>query len=164
MLLKRTLIAAILASPATPLAAQDLTFNTEITASCVAHAPDLAGQMACVGASANACMEDTPGGSSTVAMSGCLDRELQYWDDKLNEHYASALRRARDADEYVDGTPSATALREMQRAWIPFRDATCDYERSHWGGGTGGGPATYSCLMRLTGQQALYLVNSGIGK
>ena len=157
MLLKRTLIAAILASPATPLAAQDLTFNTEITASCVAHAPDLAGQMACVGASANACMEDTPGGSSTVAMSGCLDRELQYWDDKLNEHYASALRRARDADEYVDGTPSATALREMQRAWIVFRDKACTYEASLWQGGTGRGPAAINCLMHQTARQALSL-------
>ena len=157
MLLKRTLIAAILASPATPLAAQDLTFNTEITASCVAHAPDLAGQMACVGASANACMEDTPGGSSTVAMSGCLDRELQYWDDKLNEHYASALRRARDADEYVDGTPSATALREMQRAWIVFRDKACTYEASLWQGGTGRGPAAINCLMQQTARQALSL-------
>ena len=97
-------------------------------------------------------------------MSGCLDRELQYWDAKLNENYASALRRARDADGDTDGAPSATALREMQRAWIPFRDATCDYERSQWGGGTGGGPATSSCLMRLTGQQALYLANSGIGE
>jgi uncharacterized protein YecT (DUF1311 family) len=164
MLLKRTLIAAILASPVTPLAAQGLTFSTETTASCLANASDMAGQMACIGASANACMEDTPGGSSTVAMSGCLDRELQYWDAKLNENYASALRRARDADGDTDGAPSATALREMQRAWIPFRDATCDYERSQWGGGTGGGPATYSCLMRLTGQQALYLANSGIGE
>ena len=52
---------------------------------------------------------------------------------------------------------AAVALRAMQRAWIGFRDATCDYERSLWGGGTGGGPATAACLMRMTGEQTLYL-------
>lgn len=164
MLFKPALIAVILAAPAAPLAAQDLLFSTDVTTACLARTPDPAGQMACIGASANACMEKTPGGSSTVAMSGCLDRELQYWDTRLNANYTQARAKARTADSYVDGTPSETALRDMQRAWITFRDATCDYERSHWGGGTGGGPATYSCLMRLTGQQALYLANSGIGE
>lgn len=164
MRFKPALIAVILAASAAPLAAQDLSFNQDITAACLLHTPDLAGQMACIGASANACMENTPGGYSTAAMSGCLDRELQYWDARLNANYTQARAKARTADSYVDGTPSETALRDMQRAWITFRDATCDYERSHWGGGTGGGPATYSCLMRMTGQQALYLANSGIGE
>jgi uncharacterized protein YecT (DUF1311 family) len=45
----------------------------------------------------------------------------------------------------------------MQRAWIGYRDAACDYERAQWGGGSGGGPATAGCLMRLTGEQALAL-------
>ena len=46
---------------------------------------------------------------------------------------------------------------EIFKRWIGYRDATCDYERSQWGGGTGGGPATLGCLMRLTGEQTLYL-------
>ncbi|ASM72687.1 MULTISPECIES: lysozyme inhibitor LprI family protein [Roseobacteraceae] len=164
MLLKRALIATVLAAPVTPLAAQDLAFTSTITASCLSNAPDMAGQMACIGTSANACMEDTPGGFSTVGMSGCLDRELQYWDAKLNENYGAARTRARADDDYLNGTPSETALRDMQRAWITFRDATCDYERAQWGGGTGGGPATVGCLMRLTAMQALYLADSGIGE
>ena len=52
----------------------------------------------------------------------------------------------------------------MQRAWIGWRDATCDYERAQWGGGTGGGPATVACLMRLTGEQALYLETVRMGQ
>ncbi len=164
MFAKRAFITAILAglaAAAAPVAAQDLTYSSDTTASCLAEAPDTNAQMACIGASANACMEDTPGGSSTYAMSGCLDRELQYWDGLLNENYRGAVTRARAYDDDMDGTPSESALREMQRAWITFRDASCDYERSLWGGGTGGGPATVGCLMRLTGTQALYLANSG---
>jgi uncharacterized protein YecT (DUF1311 family) len=60
----------------------------------------------------------------------------------------------------------AQALRDMQRAWIGFRDATCAFERAYWGGGTGGGGtggglAQVSCLMQMTGEQALYLKASG---
>ena len=70
--------------------------------------------------------------------------------------------QAKSADEdtamYQPELPKqAEALRDMQRAWITFRDAACDYERSQWGGGTGGGPATLACLMRMTGEQALLL-------
>jgi uncharacterized protein YecT (DUF1311 family) len=56
-----------------------------------------------------------------------------------------------DAGAKADGLtvpPVAEALRDMQRAWIAYRDASCDYERAQWGGGTGGGPATAGCLMR----------------
>jgi uncharacterized protein YecT (DUF1311 family) len=53
--------------------------------------------------------------------------------------------------------PPAVALREMQRAWIAWRDAACDYEVSQWGGGTGGGPAWSQCAMQMTGEQALAL-------
>ena len=95
-------------------------------------------------------------------MGGCLDRELKFWDGKLNENYQIQLTRAKAADtenrEYNANLASQEeALRAMQRAWITFRDAACDYERSTWGGGTGGGPATLGCLMELTGQQALRL-------
>jgi uncharacterized protein YecT (DUF1311 family) len=52
---------------------------------------------------------------------------------------------------------TSAALRDMQRTWIAYRDAACAYERSQWGGGTGGGPATADCLMRMTAAQALAL-------
>ena len=51
----------------------------------------------------------------------------------------------------------AEALRAMQRAWIVYRDAACDYERAQWAGGTGGGPATAACLMQQTGVRTLEL-------
>ena len=56
------------------------------------------------------------------------------------------------------GSPGvADALREMQRAWIVFRDKACTYEASLWQGGTGRGPAAINCLMQQTARQALSL-------
>ncbi len=103
-----------------------------------------------------------PAGSTTVGMIYCLGEELDWWDARLNAAYQERLAQSRDADAGMADigatAPSqADALRDMQRAWIAYRDASCYYERSRWGGGTGGGPAISACLMHQTGQQALYL-------
>lgn len=146
---------------ATPAAAQDdLVFSIRHTEDCLAIAGQGGDRRACIGESANRCMEANQSGSSTVGMGGCISMELGWWDAMLNAEYKALMKREKaDDKEYGgDGIPSkADALRQMQRAWIGFRDATCDYERSQWGGGTGGGPATIGCHMRLTAEQALYL-------
>jgi uncharacterized protein YecT (DUF1311 family) len=105
-------------------------------------------------------MNTTSGGYSTVAMTGCLDREIGFWDRMLNATYKTALERAAESDAANAGmnAPSQQeALRDMQRAWIPFRDASCAYARSQWGGGTGGGPAALACYLDLTARQAILL-------
>lgn len=145
-----------------PAAAQDLTFDASHTASCLALATTQDDKRACIGSAADACMEDSDGGYSTVGMGGCLSMELDWWDARLNLAYSKLMKREKADDaEYADQSdyiPSKSkALRAMQRAWIPFRDARCDYERSQWGGGTGGGPATVSCLLQMTAEQTLYL-------
>ena len=152
---------AVLLCLASPLAAQDLDYSDTQTKSCLAKAGDLAAKNMCIGESSGACME-TPNGGTTVGMGGCLDGELQFWDALLNTNYQASMTDAKALDAenktFNPNLPSQeTALRDMQRAWIPFRDAACDYERSKWGGGTGGSPATLACLMELTGQQALRL-------
>ncbi|MEM7731838.1 MAG: lysozyme inhibitor LprI family protein [Pseudomonadota bacterium] len=144
---------------ASPVAAQELVFSPTATQTCLGLAADYTTKRACVGMSARACMEDTPGGYSTVAMGGCFEAELEFWDATLNATYQSVLASAQRA-----GPGEVEALRNVQRAWIPFRDATCDYEYGQWGGGTGGGPAIISCLMRMTGEQALYLDFSRLGE
>lgn len=160
---------ALVAALAGPVSAQGLIYDDQATLSCLGSAADARQQAACAGRSADLCMQTTPGGGSTAAMSGCLDRELTLWDGLLNSYYKTAQARARQADQenaqYGGTAPSLSdALRDMQRAWIPFRDATCDFERAQWGGGTGGGPATYQCLMRLTAEQALVLGRYGAGQ
>jgi uncharacterized protein YecT (DUF1311 family) len=140
-----------------PLAeAQTLAFSIAPTESCLASGGDAA---ACAGAAADACMHATEGGFSTAAMSGCLDRELQWWDDRLNASYGFAMEDAtrRDAEDDGFGPSREAALRAMQRAWIPYRDRRCDYIRSQWGGGTGGGPAALDCLLRETARQTWFI-------
>ena len=139
--------------------AQELNFSPALTKLCFSEATD---KQQCIGLSAEACMEVSEGGFSTVGMGGCLEQELNWWDAMLNRSYQHLMtqEKADDAEAKSDGftAPSKTdALKAMQRAWIPHRDATCDYEMSQWGGGTGGGPAILACLMRLTGEQTIYL-------
>ena len=143
---------------AAPAASQDLVFDMSATDTCLAETtdPDVAGS--CIGASANACMESSQGGSSTVGMGFCLAAEQEAWDDRLNEVYRSAMAAHRASDaEYKPYLSEADSLRDAQRAWIAWRDANCLYEVSTWGGGTGGGPAGTSCNMRMTAERALEL-------
>ncbi|MEM7596725.1 MAG: lysozyme inhibitor LprI family protein [Pseudomonadota bacterium] len=156
---------AVLANPA---AAQDLVFTPAHTEACLASTQSYDGRHACVGVSAQRCMEDTAGGQSTYGMGGCLSAEFEYWDQQLNALYGAAIDAARAFDADMAGVAAHLAtqeanLRAMQRAWIAFRDATCDYEYSQWGGGTGGGPAIAGCMMRMTGEQALYLFSNAQG-
>ncbi|MFW2541723.1 lysozyme inhibitor LprI family protein [Primorskyibacter sp. 2E107] len=133
-------------------AAQDLRFSMASTQECFASEGTYD---ECVGASALRCMEENDGGYSTYGMGACYEYERAAWDAELNRIYQLAMERAREMDaENGSYAPSqAEALRAMQRAWIPFRDRKCDYERSLWAGGTGGGPATVSCLMYETARQ-----------
>lgn len=152
-------LALALCVAASPVVAQDLVFSIAATEACLEEAVGAAERRACIGSSARLCMDATPGGNSTLGMIGCLDQEAQYWDRRLNETYRVLRAQTRQVDaEAPDFAPSlADALREMQRAWIIFRDTTCAYEVAQWGGGSGGGPARLGCLMRQSGAQSLYL-------
>ncbi len=140
-----------------PAASQDIAFSPEETLSCL----DTGGGAACIGLSAQACI-DTPDGFTTVGMGFCFGSERDWWDARLNAAY-QALRQANaaaDAEMKEIGATvaeMAPALRDMQRAWIGYRDALCEYERTQWGGGTGQGPATAACQMHETARQTLLL-------
>lgn len=140
-----------------------LTYSHTPTATCVANSETLTDARECIGRSANACQADTPGGYATVVISGCLSRELDWWDARLNAAYQNRRVEAREHDMHADpnAPPRAETLRDMQRAWIPYRDATCAWEAAQWSGGTGAGSAYLGCLMVMTGQQALTLEFSG---
>ena len=139
------------------LAAQEFAIDPALVEDCTRdRAP------ACIAAAAQACMTISDGGSTTVGMGRCLDLSLSAWDARLNRSYAAlmAQHRADDAQRADWGSSApelATPLREMQRAWIAYRDAACTHEAVTWGGGTGGGPAFLGCLVELTGQQTLRL-------
>lgn len=138
--------------------AQDLSFDANGTDECLVNTDHEDNKSDCIGVSAGSCMQQ-PGGDSTYGMGFCLDRELQYWDNMLNEAYQQllSLRRMSDADLPDNLAVQAETLRDMQRAWITYRDARCGHEASLWQGGTGASPAFLNCMMQLTAEQALYL-------
>lgn len=156
------LTASVFAAAGATASAQEVTFSMDATLTCLENMSEFQDPRSCYSNSANACMEATPGGWSTVGMGACLNKEYEYWDARLNAAYVKVRDMRRKADKELGDIGSsapkqADALLAMQRAWIAYRDATCDYERSHWGGGTGGGPATLSCLLYLTAEQTHYL-------
>lgn len=131
--------------------AQDLAFSTVHTEACLQEALGPGERLDCIGASANQCMQETVGGETTAGMGGCLDRERDFWDARLNAAYQQLLAQQRGNSTVLD------ELRGMQRAWITYRDARCGYEYAQWGGGTGGGPAILACLMQATAEQTFIL-------
>lgn len=167
--MKRILSVLVAVSAAFAAAAQDLRYSPQATADCLAGAASDTERRACIGRSAEACMNATPDGSTTVGMGYCWDREREDWDRYLNQTYQYYMDKARALDaemaEIGSAAPSlAEALRRAQRAWIAWRDASCDYEMAQWGGGSGGGPALLSCLAWRTGEQVLYLQRSWLGE
>lgn len=165
--MKRILTVAVLLV-STAATAQDLRYSDQASQSCVDQAGTPEAKRSCIGSSASACMDATADGSTTIGMMQCLDEEHAYWDARLNQVYKNvrADAKADDAEMAEIGSSApkmAPALRDMQRAWIAYRDATCDFELSQWGGGSGGGPAILSCMLQMTGEQAIYLENAGLG-
>lgn len=150
----RALATILLALPA---AAQDLSYDPGAFEACVVRG---AAPEACVLAPAEACIAGSADGQTTAGMGSCYERARQDWDGRLNAAYGTAMEAARrlEAEAAAGGwtqPPLAVPLRDMQRAWIAFRDAACDFEHAQWGGGSGGGPAVGACLAAETGRQAL---------
>jgi len=158
--MRRVLFLASVVALLPPAAGADgLKFSPQAIHQCM----DGGDTTACIGRAAQACMEETEGGYSTPGMAGCLDAERDFWDGILNNAYGELRSRAReiDAEEPIEGFPprpsDTEALRDMQRAWIAYRDATCRYEELQWWGGTGATGANIGCQMQMTGERALAL-------
>jgi uncharacterized protein YecT (DUF1311 family) len=60
-----------------------------------------------------------PGSLAEAATADCYDIEGQIWDTLLNENYKTLLGT-------LDDEQTAKA-RAMQRAWIAYRDSTCQF-------------------------------------
>lgn len=153
----KSAFAALLLIAPLAVQAQDLSFSTGSLEACMEVTEE--NPSFCIGEAAATCMESTPYGYSTVVMSGCMDAELSYWDKRLNVAYKQlrASAKVMDQDRGAGAPSQEIALRDMQRAWIKFRDQKCSFSASQWGGGTGAGPAYVGCLMEETGMQAIFL-------
>ena len=110
---------------AAPLAAQEIAIDGHRIDRCLAIHEEPA---LCVGREAYDCIVRNGGGADMV-IAACQEAEGMFWDRALNEAYGDLLRlaRGREASDAGD-RPGALVhgLREMQRAWIAYRDATCN--------------------------------------
>jgi uncharacterized protein YecT (DUF1311 family) len=96
---------------------------------------------------AERCMGDA-GSKSDGQMADCYEIEGNIWNDLLNENYKTLLGEL-DADQ----TAKAKA---MQRAWIAYRDTTCQfyYDKIQ---GTMAVMMIAACVTRETARRALLL-------
>lgn len=154
-------VVALAALTSSPAVAQDIPqYDPAPLDRCLGEKPDL---RLCIGVGSEACMT-TDAGSSNAGMGFCLGAEGDHWDGLLNTAYQKLTEQAKKDDAEMEKLGSAAprelpALRDMQRAWIAFRDAACKYEASRWGGGSGAGPAASECRMQLTAAQAIRLMD-----
>ncbi len=113
----------------------------------------------CIGQFSAACIEDS-GQTGSIPVAQCMEAEMRAWDGVLNTAYGSL----RDVLATSDALPVATeALRDAQRAWIPFRDAEC-LSRGNLHSGTGHFEDGAECLLRVTATRALDLIGYGGGR
>ena len=102
----------------------------------------------CIGTVSGPCLEDEKA-NSTAAMSGCHRREAAIWDDLLNTAFGE-LQKSLE-------TAAATKLKDVQIAWIKWRDAKCEFPFALFDGGTMAQPISAACFMDTTASRAIEL-------
>ncbi|QTN36430.1 lysozyme inhibitor LprI family protein [Cognatishimia activa] len=95
---------------------------------------------------------DCTNATNQMEMNFCAAQFYGYADEDLNLSYKLAMAQAKEMDKYIaaDELPSATMLRDAQRAWITYRDLACAAESTLVRGGSMEPLMYYSCLERET--------------
>jgi len=76
--------------------------------------------------------------SSNAEETQCFYVACRVADKDLNQFYGQAMKALDPEDQQ--------RLRDAQRLWVQYRDATCTAEKALYGSGTGG-PTTYNACM-----------------
>jgi uncharacterized protein YecT (DUF1311 family) len=86
---------------------------------------------------------------SNLGTADCYRIETVIWDAILNDNYKELM-------EAIDDKGDQNKLKEMQRAWIAYRDTTCDFYwyKIH---GSMSVPMTAACQLRETARRAMLL-------
>lgn len=80
-----------------------------------------------------------------LAMNTCAAKDLDREDARLNKNYRE-LQAKLDADR-------RTALRDVQVAWLKFRDLQCDFQAAQYEGGSIYPMVRAACLTDMTKQR-----------
>ncbi len=81
-------------------------------------------------------------------MNSCAAIDADKADKALNAQYKKTRAAAVEFDKGMDGSGASAVekLTAAQRAWITFRDATCDIQTAISGGGSMEATLVYGCL------------------
>ncbi|GAA3871500.1 lysozyme inhibitor LprI family protein [Celeribacter arenosi] len=104
--------------------------------------------MCFVATSASGQERDCDNAQTQTDMNICAGLALDAADAELNATYQDVM-----ADLKTNQPGVALALRDAQRAWIPFRDAACHAEALRYEGGSIQPLIHASCLEKLTRQR-----------
>jgi uncharacterized protein YecT (DUF1311 family) len=85
-------------------------------------------------------------------MTYCAEQGWHEADADLNAVYKDAMAKMREMDGYLDASlkGAADALKDAQRAWIPYRDKACKSYGFQARGGTMEPMLIYGCLATMT--------------
>lgn len=86
--------------------------------------------------------------SSTVAMSSCIQAETQLQDQRLNRVYKQLVGKLESGPQ--------KRLRDVQRQWIAYRDANCNFHVQA-SGGTMAQLEGGMCVLDMTRERAAEL-------
>lgn len=91
-----------------------------------------------------------------VEMNACAEQDWQAADGFLNEYYGRAMAAMKEIDADLPKAEQGAAinLREAQRAWVTYRDATCAAEGYAMHGGSAEPMLIYGCRARVTEARA----------
>jgi uncharacterized protein YecT (DUF1311 family) len=101
----------------------------------------------CIGAAADACLEKGED-TSTYGMIACHGDEADVWDERLNRDYQALMKTMK--------SPGKERVRDLERAWMDFRDKKCAYRQME-DEGTVGMIQNIACYKEETARQALFL-------
>ena len=140
-------LAALAASPALAKDRPDARASAAIQ-DCVKSKSATGMGETCIGIVSGPCL-DKAADPSTAGMVACVARERAVWDDILNETYNRLRAKLDDKQQQK--------LRDMQRAWIAARDATCGFYWDFYQG-TMASPMSAGCVNKETAERALFLL------
>ena len=151
--------ACLLLLAAAPAAAQDdPVHDFGVTLGCLAQGDR---SRDCLMASAEDCTGSFSGGGTSMGTAHCYELGWRAWDERLNAVYGQAREELRGWDADFPNAPStAEALLAMQRAWIGYRDRTCEFEASLFQGGTGTSAGHNACMIVETARQTLRIADA----
>jgi uncharacterized protein YecT (DUF1311 family) len=121
--------------------------ETKLIRDCVEAKGGSAKEGQCIGLVSARCMKK-PENQAGLNRADCYRIEQEIWDVMLNENDKQLQG---ELDDEQKGK-----LRDMQRAWIAARDATCEFYY-HKIQGSMSVPMTASCLLTETAKRALLL-------